>query len=174
MLRLVRTLVTSVAARPKGRGAVPSAPDPRLARTCLDLRPPASLAAGIVDGAWILPAADAPRFAPLWKDVVVLGDRETVETLRAAGLDVVHAPGIAAFVAAGRSIHEPAWKSPLPTGTAVRLGEDEGWVQDVRWQGSEFRFDVRVGPALRRVDDLPEEALVALGGRGAAGLGTVL
>lgn len=175
MLRLVRTLVTSIGARPRGRGVLVASADQGLRSAfCLDVRPAPSLSAGIVTGAWIVPAADAARFAHLWRHVVVLGDPSVVEALRESGVEAEPSAGIAAWVAAGRAVHEPAWKSPMPVGSPVRHRGREGWVQDVRWSGTEFRFDVRVGPELERVEDLPEEALEAPAGRGAAGLGTVV
>ena len=145
MLRLVRTLVSSLRAPPRGRAPLAPAPDPvLLTATCLDVRPPGALSAGIVTGAWIVPAVDAPRHAHLWRSVVVIGDEEVVRSLRALGVEASGSSGIAAWVAAGRPVHEPAWKSPAPVGSAVRHAGLLGWVQDVRWSGSEFRYDVRV------------------------------
>jgi len=65
-----------------------------------------------------------------------------------------------------------------PEAAAARglSGLKSGWVQDVRWATTEFRFDVLfAGDAeFVRVDDLPEEDLLSLGPRGAAGLGELL
>lgn len=175
VLRLVRTLVASVRTAPRARSELPAAPDARLLdATCLDVRPPSSLSAGIVRGAWIVPAAEAPRFASLWTDVIVLGDPAVATALRAHGVRATSIASIAAWKAAGREVHEPAWKSPLPPGVSVRYRGELGWVQDVRWADAQFRFDVRVGPTLTLVRDLTEEALEPIAGRGAAGLGTVV
>lgn len=160
---------------PRARAELAAAPDARLLHaTCLDVRPPSSLSAGIVRGAWIVPAAEAPRFASLWTDIVVLGDPAVAAALGARGVHATSVSSIAAWKAAGREVHEPAWKSPLPPGVAVRYRGDAGWVQDVRWADAQFRFDVRIGPSLTLVCGLTEEALEPIGGRGAAGLGTVV
>jgi rhodanese-related sulfurtransferase len=153
--------------------------------TCLDVRPSEALAAGIVAGAWVLPAADALRLAhALPADLVVLAatDADAItlaEAFVAAGRPNARASvgGIVTWVTAGRPVHEPAWKSPLPPGHAVVLDDGRpGWIQDVRWPLHEFRFDVLVvsDGALVRVADLTEERLVSQGARGAAGLGSVV
>lgn len=152
---------------------------------CLDVRPPESLAAGIVAGAWVLPAADALRLAPaLPANVVVLAPSDAdaitlAEALVAAGRANARASvgGIVTWVTAGRPVREPAWKSPLPPSHAVQLEDGRaGWIQDVRWPVDEFRFDVLVESdgALVRVDDLAEERVRSRGARGAAGLGGVV
>ncbi len=175
MLRLVRTLVASFGAAPRQRSGLAPAPDARLLHAdCLDVRPPTSLSAGIVRGAWLVPAAEAPRFAALWTDIVVLGDPAVADALRARGVHATSVTHISAWQAAGREVHEPAWKSPLPPGVGVRYKGETGWVQDVRWADAQFRFDVRYGPALTLVRDLTEEALEPIAGRGAAGLGAVV
>lgn len=209
-----RALVDTLRARPYARpawaaaradagAALPSESDALVADAaalraapCLDARPPAALAAGIVPGAFVLPPSDAARLAARLPDgLVVLAAtdadaRALAVALRAAGRDArASTGGIAAWKRAGRAIREPAWKSPLPPGQPVRLLPDAararglaadtplvGWVQDVAWRGAEFRYDIRLdhAGALPRLDDLPEEALAALGPRGAAGLGVVL
>ncbi len=152
---------------------------------CLDVRPSEALATGIVAGAWVLPPADAVRLAhALPDDIVVLAatDADAIglaEALVAAGRPNARASvgGIVTWVAAGRPVHEPAWKSPLPPGHAVVLDDGRpGWIQDVRWPVDEFRFDVLVlsDGALVRVADLTEERLLSRGARGAAGLGSVV
>jgi rhodanese-related sulfurtransferase len=162
---------------------------------CLDVRAPDALAAAIVPGAVLLPAADALRLAPrLPRALVVLAgtDAEARTLARALGATGIDAAacigGISAWKVAGRPLREPAWKSPLPPGHAVTLlpeaarvrglGERAlpGWIQDVAWETAEFRYDVFIDApdAPPRLSNLPEEALAARGTRGAAGLGGVV
>jgi hypothetical protein len=147
----------------------------------LDLRPSEALATCLVDGAWVLTPAEALALAtrlPAGMTVIGASPAETtrwVEALRAAGCAAVAGDPIGVLRAAGVPTHEPAWKSPLPPGHPVTLAEGDGWVQDVRWVDTEFRFDVLVDVpgALVRREGLPEETLRSRGPRGAAGLGRV-
>jgi hypothetical protein len=149
------------------------------------VRPPESLANGIVPGAFVLDADTATRFARALPPGIVVVARTDAEAqtiasaLRKAGHPDARGAtdGLRVWTDAGVTLTEPAWKSPLPPGHAVELlGRAPGWIQDVRWEISEFRYDVVVveGDALIRVPDLPEEALRSLGPRGAAGLGEVV
>jgi rhodanese-related sulfurtransferase len=170
-----RAPVSALAAAP---GAVPPG------AVCLDVRPPSLVATGLPAGALVLGEEDARKLAELLPpDVYVLAETDARAAAVAAGLVVAGARGahatvggVAAWVAAGVPVAEPAWKSPLPTGHLVRdRGGELGWVQDVRWENDEFRFDVlwvRDG-ALVRERGRVEEDLVSVGPRGAAGLGQV-
>jgi len=115
------------------------------------------------------------------------------EVVEAAGLSPVHPihGELDAWRSAGFEVREPAWKSPAPVRRDIVLsarvveahggdgstgGSARGWVQDVRWEDDEFRFDVAVILAGRlvRLTGLVEEELELPGGRGAAGLGQTL
>lgn len=157
--------------------------------TVVDLRPGAVLASGIATGSVVLPpdAVAAATLPPGSLVVLTAADGAGLAAIRALDRRVWRPPhGLADLVAAGFPVHEPAWKSPLPPAHPVELtpaaadarglaGAGTGWVQDVAWRGDEFRFDVLIDVAGRmvRVEDLPEEALVSTGPRGAAGMGAL-
>ena len=184
LLRALRAALQPVA--PRRAPGVASPPDPSVhpveeGAACLDVRAGERLSIGIVTGAILLSPAEAvAHVRALPRPLRVVADSDEAALALAAALCAAGHPevgpslgGLQPWRAAGRAIHEPAWKSPLPPGHPVQVGPERGRVQDVRWEADEFRFDVRLfrGGGLALGVDLPEEALDSAGPRGAAGLG---
>lgn len=130
--------------------------------TCVDLRPRSALRYGFVSGAILLPPG---RFdlVPQLGRVVFVGEGAPDGALWTASTEP--------WEAAGFSLREPAWKSPLPLLHPVQTEDGaQGWVQDIHWVGDGFHFTVLLEDGQRR-QRLEEEALQSRGPRGAAGLG---
>ena len=132
---------------------------------CVDVRPVSALRYGFVEGAWLL--ADLADLPPTDQAVVVLAaDPMSVVD---AGHPVCWG-GLAAWEAAGFTLREPEWKSPLPLLHPVAVAGEAGWIQDIAWGDAGFVYAVLLESGQRR-DGLSEEDITSLGPRGSAGLG---
>jgi hypothetical protein len=161
MLRRLFSRQRAPISRP--RASAPSGPLATV--TCLDLRRPSALRYGILQDALLFSEADALTLRARLPPCRVLHDTPAQARDLADRLGLPVGPAtLAAWVAGGAVLRLP---------DCLDASGEAGWVQDIRWAGHEFRFTVLLlrDDALVRLDDLPEEALTARSGRGAAGLG---